>query len=107
MRPLSVVEQENTIVLSGKGIDFSFLLPTKTGLEKSIIDAIVLFKSVEYTRSPRTYQFLDLLAAGFVTVDHLIKEKRRGAHEREPLFKINKAGYSILFPVPIKFELGS
>jgi len=66
-----------------------------------------LFKSVEYTRSPHTYQFPDLLATGLITIDHLIKEKGQGAHERGPLFKINKAGYSMLFPSPMKFELGS
>ncbi len=65
-----------------------------------------LFKSVEYTRSPHTYQFPDLLATGLITIDHLIKEKGQGAHERGPLFKINKAGYSMLFPSPMKFELG-
>ena len=65
-----------------------------------------LFKSVEYTRFPHTYQFPDLLATGLVTIDHLIKEKGHGAHERGPLFKINKAGYSMLFPSPMRFELG-
>ena len=65
-----------------------------------------LFKSVEYTRSPHAYQFPDLLATGLITIDHLIKEKGKSAHERGPLFKINKAGYTMLFPSPIKFELG-
>ena len=64
-----------------------------------------LFKSVEYTRSPRIYQFSDLLAAGLITVDHLIKEKGTSAHERGPLFKINKTGFQLLFPAPIKFDL--
>lgn len=65
-----------------------------------------LFKNVEYTRSPHTYQFPDLLGSGLITIDHLIKEKGRGAHERGPLFKISKAGYQMLFPAPMKFELG-
>ena len=66
-----------------------------------------LFKSVEYTRSPHIYQFPDLLATGLITIDHLIKEKGQSAHERGPLFKMNKAGYQLLFPAPKKFELGN
>lgn len=64
-----------------------------------------LFKSVEYTRSPLVYQFPDLLSAGLVTIDHLIKVKGHGAHERGPLFKIGKAGHQLLFPSPVKFDL--
>ena len=64
-----------------------------------------LFKSVEYTRSPRSHQFSDLLATGLVTIDHLIKEKGRVAHERGPLFKINKTGFQLLFPAPKQFIL--
>lgn len=65
-----------------------------------------LFKSIEYTRAPRSYQFSDLLSAGFVTVDHLIKEKGVSAHERGPLFKVNNVGFKLLFPAPLRFELG-
>jgi hypothetical protein len=66
-----------------------------------------LFKSVEYTRSPRRHQFSDLLATGLVTIDHLIKEKGRVAHERGPLFKINKTGFQLLFPAPKQFILAN
>jgi len=65
-----------------------------------------LFKRIEYTRAPRSYQFSDLLSAGLITVDHLIKEKGLSAHERGPLFKMNKAGFKLLFPAPLRFELG-
>jgi hypothetical protein len=65
-----------------------------------------LFKSIEYTRSPYVYQFPDLLAAGFITVDHLVKEKGASAHERGPLFKVNKSGFKLLFPAPQQFDLG-
>lgn len=64
-----------------------------------------LFKSVEYTRSPHIYQLPDLLASGLMTVDHLIKEKGTSAHERGPLFKVNKTGFQLLFPAPIQFNL--
>jgi hypothetical protein len=63
------------------------------------------FKSVEYTRSPHSYQFSDLLAMGLITVDHLIKAKGMSAHERGPLFKVSKVGFPLLFPSPIKFDL--
>jgi len=65
-----------------------------------------LFKRIEYTRAPYTHQFSDLLSAGMITVDHLIKEKGQSAHERGPLFKMNKAGFQLLFPSPRRFELG-
>jgi len=64
-----------------------------------------LFKSVEYTRSPHIYQLPDLLAMGLATVDHLIKEKGKSAHERGPLFKVNKTGFQLLFPAPRNFDL--
>lgn len=65
-----------------------------------------LFKRIEYTRAPHSYQFPDLLSAGLITVDHLIKEAGLSAHERGPLFKMNKAGFKLLFPAPLRFELG-
>jgi hypothetical protein len=65
-----------------------------------------LFKRIEYTRAPHIHQFSDLLSAGLVTVDHLIKENGQSAHERGPLFKMNKAGFQLLFPASLRFELG-
>jgi len=65
-----------------------------------------LFKRIEYTRMPHIHQFPDLLSAGLITVDHLIKEKGASAHERGPLFKMNKAGFRLLFSSPLRFELG-
>ncbi len=65
-----------------------------------------LFKRIEYTRAPRSYQFPDLLSAGLITVDHLIKAKGLSAHERGPLFKMNKTGFKLLFPRPLRLELG-
>jgi hypothetical protein len=65
-----------------------------------------LFKRIEYTRAPHSYQFPDLLSAGLITVDHLIKENGSSAHERGPLFKMNKAGFKMLFPSPLRLELG-
>ncbi len=64
-----------------------------------------LFTHVEYTRSPRAYQFSDLLATGLLTVDHEIKAVGKGAKERGPAFKANKAGHKLLFPSPIRFDL--
>jgi len=64
-----------------------------------------LFKRVEYTRSPRIYQFSDLLATGLMIVDHEIKAAGTGAKERGPAFKANKAGHKILFPSSIRFDL--
>lgn len=65
-----------------------------------------LFKRIEYTRAPHRHQFPDLISTGLITVDHLIKEKCGSAHERGPLFKMNKAGFKLLFPAPLRFELG-
>jgi hypothetical protein len=64
-----------------------------------------LFKRVEYTRSPRVYQFSDLLATGLMIVDHEIKAVGNGVKERGPAFKTNKAGHKLLFPSPIQFDL--
>lgn len=63
------------------------------------------YNSIEYTRAPLTYQFSTLLSTGLMTVDHLIKEKGNSAHERGPLFKLNDAGYKLLFPSSISFDL--
>ena len=40
MRKLTKREEKNAMYLSERDIDFSFLLPTSTGLEKSIMDAV-------------------------------------------------------------------
>lgn len=55
------------------------------------------FTEVLHTRRPSTAQFDRLLAAGEVTVDHIIKENGNSAHERGPLFKVQRGSLNELF----------
>ena len=63
------------------------------------------FTLVEYTQQPRITKFPELLNFGMITVDHLIKQRGKSVHERGPLFKINKAGHQLLFPISTPFNL--
>ncbi len=50
-----------------------------------------------HTRQPSVAQFDDLLERGIITMDHLIKRKDKGAHEKGPLFKIETRRLNDLF----------
>jgi hypothetical protein len=55
-------------------------------------------QSVTHTTRPSSEQFDRLLADGTVTLDHLVKRKPSGgAHERGPLFKVEKRRLPELF----------
>jgi hypothetical protein len=55
-------------------------------------------QSVTHTSRPSTQQFDRLLIGGAVTLDHLIKRKPSGgAHERGPLFKVDRQRLPELF----------
>jgi len=54
-------------------------------------------KNVHHTRKPSAFQFNRLLDSGEISVDHMIKIKEHGAHERGPQFKINRASLNELF----------
>ena len=64
-------------------------------------------KKVIHTRRPVLSQLLPLIASGVVTMDHLIKIKggETNAHEKGPLFKIDKRNLSLLFPEPVEYIL--
>jgi hypothetical protein len=65
-----------------------------------------LLKSVIHTKRPLASQLLQLIREGLVTMDHLIKRKPSGeVSEKGPLFKINPAGFSYLFPEPKEYPL--
>lgn len=57
------------------------------------------FVSARLTWKPRTHALMNLLQAGVVTMDHLIKETSTGkVTEKGPLFKIEPADFALLFP---------
>ena len=57
------------------------------------------FVSARLTSRPRTPALMNLLQAGVVTMDHLIKETASGkVTEKGPLFKLNPANFALLFP---------
>lgn len=60
----------------------------------------VHFQSVMQTTKPILQQVAPMLAAGTITVDHLIFRKGQKVGERGPLFKINKKHFGDLFPPP-------
>jgi hypothetical protein len=80
---------------------------------KSItIDGIEHFQltSIIHTKKPIQTQLLPLIASGAITMDHLIKRKTTGSgktqvSEKGPLFKMNKADLSLLFPNPSIYQL--
>src|SRR5437667_11986282 len=45
MRDLTKSERQNVRALTAAGLDVTFLLPTRTGLTKSILDAIAPFRN--------------------------------------------------------------
>jgi hypothetical protein len=57
------------------------------------------FVSARVTWKPRTAALMNLLQAGVVTMDHLIKETAAGkVTEKGPLFKIEPVDFALLFP---------
>lgn len=63
------------------------------------------FQSVMQTTKPILQQLAPMLAAGTISVDHLIFRKGQKVSERGPLFKLNKKHFSDLFPPPIHHDL--
>jgi hypothetical protein len=62
---------------------------------------------VRLTWKPRTAALMNLLRAGIVTMDHLIKQRSNGqVSEKGPLFKIGPSDFSLLFPNEISHALG-
>ena len=58
-----------------------------------------MFVSARLTWKPRTPALMNLLRAGVVTMDHLIKETSVGkVTEKGPLFKIGPSNFHLLFP---------
>ncbi len=60
---------------------------------------------VEHTKQPIVEQFGPLVAGGQISLDHLIKRKGMGAHEKGPLFKLDNGSAGLLFPAPRSFSL--
>jgi hypothetical protein len=57
------------------------------------------FVSTRLTWKPRTASLMNLIQAGVVTMDHLIKQKSDGrVSEKGPLFKLAPADFGLLFP---------
>lgn len=80
--------------------------------KSSIIDGIEHFQltSVIHTKKPVQTQLLPLIESGAITMDHLIKRKTTNSgktqtSEKGPLFKMNKADLSLLFPNPSVYDL--
>jgi hypothetical protein len=63
------------------------------------------YVTVEHTQQPLVEQFGPLVSAGHISMDHLIKRKGPGAHERGPLFKIDNKAAELLFPAPRHFRI--
>lgn len=63
------------------------------------------FHSVTQTTKPILQQMGPMLAAGSITVDHLIFRKGQRVSERGPLFKISKKHLDDLFPRPLFHDL--
>lgn len=63
------------------------------------------FTSVVHTRSPLVNQFASLVAAGAITMDHLMKIEKGQAKEGGPSFKISASSFDVLFPPSRKYQL--
>lgn len=77
------------------------------GAESKKIDGQEHFRyfAVEHTQGPLVEQFAPLVAAGIISLDHLIKQKGASAVEKGPLFKIDNTSAGLLFPNPRHFRL--
>lgn len=63
-------------------------------------------QKVLHTQKPILSQFEILLSQGQITVDHLIKRNAKGkVSEKGPLFKINSAALTLLFPPSVSYDL--
>jgi hypothetical protein len=66
---------------------------------------LIHFQSVKQTTKPIVQQVAPMLAAGTITLDHLIKRTAAKVSEKGPLFKINKKHFDDLFPDPVFHDL--
>jgi hypothetical protein len=55
MRPFNLLEEKNIKILTSENIEMSFLMPTATGLQKSIMDATAPFRLFLYERGIHDY----------------------------------------------------
>lgn len=56
MRALNTLEEKNIKLLTREGIEFAFIMPTATGLEKSIMDATTPLRLFLYERGIHDYE---------------------------------------------------
>jgi hypothetical protein len=64
-----------------------------------------IYDEVIHTKQPVVTQLEPLIAAGLITVDHLIKRENGRVTEKGPLFKIARHAIPILFPEPQTYSL--
>ena len=55
MRPFNLLEEKNIKILTSESIEMSFLMPTATGLQKSIMDATAPFRLFLYEHGIHDY----------------------------------------------------
>lgn len=66
------------------------------------------YESVTHTKNPVLTQFIPLVLAGDITMDHLIKRNAQGkCTEKGPLFKIQANKVNALFPEPAQYSLNN
>lgn len=63
------------------------------------------YRRITHTRDPVIAQLEPLIAAGSITMDHLIKDDGFKVVEKGPLFKVDDHGYALLFPQPRTYAL--
>jgi hypothetical protein len=63
------------------------------------------YRRITHTREPVIAQLEPLIAAGNLTMDHLIKHDGAKVVEKGPLFKVDAKGYQLLFPRPRVYAL--
>ena len=77
--------------------------------KSELVEGVEQFQLIKviHTKSPVLTQFIPLLQAGVVTMDHLIKRngETNRVSEKGPLFKINKRDLDLLFPEPVTYHL--
>jgi hypothetical protein len=64
-----------------------------------------VYERILHTKQPVVTQLEPLIAAGHITVDHLIKRQNGRVSEKGPLFKISRSAIPLLFPQPETYEL--
>lgn len=87
MRPLSIFEEQNLKVLTENSVSLTLIEPTKTGLEKSIMDATGSVRNYLKSNDFHDYELQDQGPESKVIIDAIIYEESSVSKSRTSLYR--------------------